>query len=107
MQILLKSISKDIEIAVKAGISSKNDLLRIELQEFEIETSQLKVENGLRTSKLLLSQLIGLSGSDLSLSYADNELTTSLAIYVAQDDVGLRSPDTSFIDQSMVSNNCL
>ena len=101
MQILLKSISKDIEIAVKAGISSKNDLLRIELQEFEIETSQLKVENGLRTSKLLLSQLIGLSGSDLSLSYADNELTTPLDIYVDPEEAVLRCPETSLLEQSI------
>lgn len=78
----LKRIHQDVEVAVQAGVSTRNDLLRVELREQEIESQRLKVENGISTSKLLLGQYIGCMGRELEL--VDEGFTTPespLSIY--------------------------
>ena len=48
-----------MELSVKAGLVTTNDLLRVELRQQEIASNRLKVENGLKVSKMLLAQHIG------------------------------------------------
>lgn len=55
----LEQIRRDVEIAVKAGVSTRNDLLRVELKQQETESSRLKVENGISVTRLLLAQYVG------------------------------------------------
>lgn len=56
----LEQIRRDVEMAVKAGISTRNDLLRVELKQQETESSRLKVENGISVTRLLLAQYVGM-----------------------------------------------
>ena len=56
----LDQIRRDVEIAVKAGLSTRNDLLRIELKQQESASSRLKTENGITVTRLLLAQYAGL-----------------------------------------------
>lgn len=56
----LEQIRRDVEMAVKAGISTRNDLLRVELKQQETESSRLKVENGIGVTRLLLAQYVGM-----------------------------------------------
>lgn len=63
----LDRVQHDVEMAVQAGISTRNDLLRVELKRQETESSRLKVENGINVSKLLLGQYIGRMGTTLEL----------------------------------------
>ncbi|MCC8062853.1 MAG: TolC family protein [Rikenellaceae bacterium] len=56
----LEQIRRDVEMAVKAGISTRNDLLRVELKQQETESSRLKVENGINVTRLLLAQYVGM-----------------------------------------------
>ncbi|HIY68454.1 MAG TPA: TolC family protein [Candidatus Alistipes intestinigallinarum] len=55
----LEEIHRQVELSVKAGLVTTNDLLRVELRRQEIASDRLKVENGLKVSKLLLAQHIG------------------------------------------------
>ena len=55
----LDEIHRQVELSVKAGLVTANDLLRVELRCQEIASDRLKVENGLKVSKLLLAQHIG------------------------------------------------
>ena len=55
----LDEIHRQVELSVKAGLVTANDLLRVELRRQEIASDRLKVENGLKVSKLLLAQHIG------------------------------------------------
>lgn len=57
----LAQIHNDVDVAVRAGISTRNDLLRVELKQQEVESNRLKVENGLRVTRLLLAQYVGAS----------------------------------------------
>lgn len=56
---LLAEIHRQVALAVKTGLTTRNDLLRVELRQQEISSQRLKLENGLRVSKMVLAQYIG------------------------------------------------
>lgn len=62
---LLKNYEKDADIAVKAGVGMRNDLLSVQLKQNEIESNKLKLENGLKLAKMVLAQYIGMEGQDI------------------------------------------
>lgn len=62
---MLKNLEKDAGMAVKAGVGMRNDLLAVQLKENEIESNQIKLENGLKLSKMVLAQYLGLDGQDI------------------------------------------
>ena len=55
----LAEIHRQVALSVKAGHVTTNDLLRVELRRQEVASKRLKVENGLKVSKMLLAQHIG------------------------------------------------
>ena len=57
---LLQSLHKDVSLAVKAGVTTQNDLLTVQLKQNELQSTRLQVENGIRLSCMALSQHIGL-----------------------------------------------
>lgn len=61
----LAEIRKDVEISIKAGLTTRNDLLRVELQENETASNRLKIENAIGISKMLLQQHIGCTADSI------------------------------------------
>ncbi|MDR1417480.1 MAG: TolC family protein, partial [Prevotellaceae bacterium] len=57
---LLDRAYRDVSIAVDAGLTTRNDLLRVELEQNRLESGKLKAENGLQIIKMALAQHIGL-----------------------------------------------
>lgn len=55
----LESIHRDVDAAVTAGVTNRNDLLQVRLRQNETRSSRVTVENALATSRSLLSQFIG------------------------------------------------
>ena len=51
----LAEIHRQVALSVKAGLVTTNDLLRVELRRQEVASKRLKVENGLKVSKMLLA----------------------------------------------------
>ena len=78
VQALLADIYKDVDVAVRAGVAMRNDLLQVQLRQNEVESQKLKVQNGISIVRLLLGQYCGLSNSDFTLTY-DSEASPSLA----------------------------
>ena len=58
-EILLNRAHEDVNNAYSAGMVNKNDLLKVELRQNELESSKLKVANGLKLSKMVLAQYVG------------------------------------------------
>ena len=58
---MLEQLEKDVTVSVDAGLTTRNDLLQVQLKVNEIESRTLQVENGLAISKQLLAQYIGKS----------------------------------------------
>ena len=57
---LLADISKDVRVAVSAGVALRNDLLQVGLRQNEIESQRLKLQNGISIVRLLMAQYCGL-----------------------------------------------
>ena len=59
----LARMDKDVSAFVKAGITTRNDLLQVQLRENEVESQKTTITNALSVSKLMLAQYIGLRSS--------------------------------------------
>ena len=57
---LLQNLHKDVSLAVKAGITTQNDLLTVQLKQNELSSTRLQVENGIKLSCMALCQYIGI-----------------------------------------------
>ena len=69
---LLADIYKDVDVAVRAGVALRNDLLRVQLRQNEIASQRLKLQNGLSLVRLLLSQYCGLRDTSFVITYQTN-----------------------------------
>lgn len=87
----LSRIHQDAENAYKGGISTKNDMLTVELKQNELATNRLKLDNGIKLCKMVLAQYIGLGGTDI-------QIDTTLAS-------NLPEPSTYLVDHVSALNN--
>lgn len=56
----LERIQKDVETAVNAGITTRNDLLQVKLRYNDIASTRINLENNLHVCRMMLAQYIGL-----------------------------------------------
>lgn len=87
---LLQSLYKDVNLAVQAGLTTKNDLLTVQLKQNELQSTRLQVENGIRLSRMVLSQYIGFP------------LDSAEYIDVAEFSLKIKSPSDYFVDHQAV-----
>ena len=78
VQTLLADIYKDVDVAVRAGVSMRNDLLQVQLRQNEVESQKLKVQNGISIVRLLLAQYCGLSNDNFAVSACDDFRVASI-----------------------------
>ena len=76
---LLAGIHKDVDIAVRAGLAMRNDLLQVQLRQNDIESQRLKLQNGISIVRLLLSQYCGLRDTSFTISYQSDIPSTLLS----------------------------
>jgi outer membrane protein TolC len=67
---LVDTLHKEVNDAFQAGLITKNDLLKVELKQNELEMNRLKLANGIKLSKMALCQFIGMAYND-EISFAD------------------------------------
>ena len=58
---LLRDIYKDVDVAVRAGVAMRNDLLQVQLRQNDIQSQRLKLRNGISIVRQLLGQYAGLT----------------------------------------------
>ena len=66
---LLRDIYKDVDVAVRAGVAMRNDLLQVQLRQNDIQSQRLKLQNGISIVRLLLSQYCGLRDTSFVITY--------------------------------------
>ena len=71
VETLLADIAKDVDVAVRAGVALRNDLLQVQLRQNDVESQKLKLQNGISILKLLLSQYCGLRDTSFTVNVAD------------------------------------
>ena len=81
---MLAQLEKDVQTAVDAGLTTRNDLLQVQLKVNEIESNRLKADNGLQLCRQLLAQYIGRNGEDIDV-VAEVTPTVELPLALRQD----------------------
>ena len=74
---LLADIHKDVDVAVRAGVAMRNDLLQVQLRQNDVESQRLKLQNGISIVRMLLAQYCGLDQTEFTLDY-QTELSSHL-----------------------------
>ena len=74
---LLADIHKDVDVAVRAGVAMRNDLLQVRLRQNDVESQRLKLQNGISIVRMLLAQYCGLDQTEFTLDY-QTELSSPL-----------------------------
>ena len=69
VETLLNDIYKDVDVAVRAGVAMRNDLLQVQLRQNDIASQKLKLRNGLSLVRMLLSQYCGLNDTSFVITY--------------------------------------
>ena len=77
---MLNRILSDVEVAVEAGLTTRNDLLRVELEHNKLESNRSKVENGLQILKMAFAQHIGVAVGSFDIQQPEfNDILLPLA----------------------------
>jgi outer membrane protein TolC len=101
---MLVRISSDVKIAVEAGLTTRNDLLRMELEQNKLESDKRKAENGLQMLKMSLGQKIGVPADDfditLSLTFSEGEEITPPLLDGSEEKLEARS-EYKFLEKSV------
>ncbi|MEN6618182.1 MAG: TolC family protein [Rikenellaceae bacterium] len=98
----LNQIAKDVDMAVKAGITTRNDLLRIELQQQNVASNRLKIENGLSISQMLLRQHIGAETTDFEIAFDGfGDLQSPEVYYISAEEAVYRRTEVQLLDKSV------
>ena len=66
VEALLADIHKDVDVAVRAGVAMRNDLLQVQLRQNDVESQKLKLQNGIGILRMLLAQYCGLHQEQFS-----------------------------------------
>lgn len=69
VEAMLNDICKDVDVAVRAGVAMRNDLLQVQLRQNDVASQKLKISNGLSLVRMLLSQYCGLRDTSFVISY--------------------------------------
>lgn len=99
---MLRQLEHDATMAVKAGVGMRNDLLQVQLRQNEVESSRIKLDNGLRLARRVLAQYIGAEGET---DAADTVNTASMPPFLIQevnnDDAVAATPEYKLLQKNV------
>lgn len=99
---MLRQLESDAAMAVKAGVGIRNDLLQVQLRQNEVESSRIKLDNGLRLARRVLAQYIGAGGET---DAADTVNTASMPPFLIQevnnDDAMAATPEYKLLQKNV------
>lgn len=65
----LAEIHKDVDAAVSAGVTNRNDLLQVQLKRNDTRSTRINIENALSVSRSLLAQYIGTHDDSIDVAF--------------------------------------
>ena len=78
VEALLADIAKDVDVALKAGVAMRNDLLQVQLRQNDIASQKLTLRNATSVVKLLIAQYCCLSDTVFTLVAPADEAADQL-----------------------------
>ena len=97
---LLGDIYKDVDVAVRAGLVMRNDLLQVQLRRNDIESQRVKLQNGISIVRLLLAQYCGLENTDFTLE-TDTETLPPMIQQQNYSEVLLSTPEYQLLGKQI------
>ena len=97
---LLGDIYKDVDVAVRAGLAMRNDLLQVQLRRNDIESQRVKLQNGISIVRLLLAQYCGLENTDFTLE-TDTETLPPMIQQQNYSEVLLSTPEYQLLGKQV------
>jgi len=88
---LVDTLHKEVNDAYQAGLITRNDLLKVELKQNELQMNRLKLENGIALAKMALCQYIGITYTP-EIDFADSLF-------------GINNPQLIYADHQQVLSN--
>ncbi len=82
----LAAVQELVENHVRAGVTTRNDLLKVTLRQQELASNRLKLENAEHVLLLLLAQQIGRSGEKVDIDATSLQPVNPTNYYVAVED---------------------
>lgn len=104
VEALLADIYKDVDVAVRAGVALRNDLLQVQLRQNDVESQKVKLQNGIDIVKMALGQYAGLNNSQFTINNPHPQLITSerLSPIPTGDEAGVsRTPEYSLLQKQV------
>ncbi|MCR4602808.1 MAG: TolC family protein [Prevotella sp.] len=74
----LDDIYGDVDVAVRAGVALRNDLLQVQLRQNDTKSQRLKLQNGMAVLKMLIAQYCGLRDTTFAILPADSTVTIAM-----------------------------
>lgn len=65
---LVDTLQYQVDVALKAGVTTRNELLKVQLRHNELKSLMVDLDNGISLSKMLLAQYIGMDGEDIDIA---------------------------------------
>src|SRR5574344_236020 len=98
----LLKIYQDAENAFKEGITNKNDVLGVELKQNEMAANRLKLENGIKLSKMVLAQYIGLKDNNIQIATQCTEKIIPPAVYFTDHAIAINNrTESKLLDKNV------
>jgi len=97
-----------VKSAVDAGFANRNDLLKVELKQNELESGKLKLTNGLRLAKMVLAQFIGAPSDDFDVDKTLIEsVNMSLLVPVDHQSALYQRAEYQLLDKNIEANELM
>lgn len=99
----LAEILKDVDAAVQAGVTNRNDLLQVQLRQNDTRSTRINVENSLALSRRLLAQYIGTPGDSVDVDFvvADSLPEPPDALYRHPDESLALTPEYNLLQAKL------
>ena len=99
----LAEILKDVDAAVQAGVTNRNDLLQVQLRQNDTRSTRINVENSLALSRRLLAQYIGIPGDSVDVGFvvADSLPEPPDALYRHPDESLALTPEYNLLQAKL------
>jgi outer membrane protein TolC len=69
---MLAQICSDVETSVNAGLTTRNDLLQVQLRRNDVASAMINLDNNLSLCRMILAQYIGLNGTEIDVTTTES-----------------------------------
>ena len=104
VEAMLNDLSKNVAVAVNAGVAMRNDLLQVQLRQNETESMKLTLSNSIVVLKQIIAQYCGLQDASFSITY-QSETLPSLAIHQDHDQALVQTVEYKLLNKQVEAAN--